>query len=133
MKRVPRLSKHSKERLVQRDDKVNSFAEAKKQATIAYRSGKTVGDFQRYPKFFSYLKNKNDQTKTCTLRIYHDNIYIWRGKSKTLITVHPIPDRYKEEMELMDKQEEGVVSEPDGTDDSNGPNEGTLDGSPNCL
>lgn len=101
---MPRLSKHSKIRLIERDKNVNFCREAKRTAAIAYNSGKTIGDFQRYPKFFAYLQNKNDQTRTCSIRVFHNNIYIWRGKSKTLVTVHPIPNRYLIEMAQIDDQ-----------------------------
>ena len=86
---MPRLSKHSKIRLVERDKDINFFREAKRAAATAYRSGKPIGDFQ-------------NQTNTCTIRIFHNIIYIWRGKTKTLVTAHCIPERYLQEMEEID-------------------------------
>lgn len=91
------VSKHSKERIVERTDGVNSFAEAKKLAKQAWRSGKTINHFQKCENFSNYLRTKRDQTRTCSIRVYKNNIYIWRGK-KTLVTVHPIPDRFIEEI-----------------------------------
>lgn len=96
------ITKHSKQRIVERTDGVNTFAEAKRLAKQARISGKTLNNFQKYPKFFSYLQNKKNQTNDCSIRIYRGCIYIWRGKTKTLVTAHPIPDRYIEEMEVVD-------------------------------
>lgn len=97
-----KMTRHSKERSIQRIAGCTSKAEAKKLAIVAKRSGKTINYYQRYEKFFSYLQNKKNQTNTCSIRIYRDNIYIWRGK-KTLVTVHPIPDRYIKEMEAANE------------------------------
>lgn len=96
-----KITKHSKQRIVERTEGVESFAEAKRLAKQAKRSGQTLNDFQMYPRFFSYLQAKKNQTNTCSLRIYRGNIYIWRGKD-TLVTAHPIPDRYIKEMEEID-------------------------------
>ena len=93
-----KITRHSKERLVQRDEKCENFAEAKKLAKQAKRSGATINQFQRFPKFFTYLQNKRNQTNTCSIRVYRGNIYIWQGKD-TLITAHPIPIRFIKEME----------------------------------
>ncbi len=98
-----KITKHSKERIVQRTNAV-SFTEAKKLARQAKISGKTINYFQRYPKFFSYLQNKRSQTNDCSVRVYQGNIYIWRGKTKSLVTAHPIPDRYIIEMEVIDNE-----------------------------
>lgn len=102
---MPRLTQHGKERIVERNDNVSSIADAKKIAKIAWRSGKERGAFQKYPKFFSYLANKQSQSNTCSIRVYKDNIYIWRGKNRSLVTSHPIPDRYKEEMDEINRKE----------------------------
>lgn len=98
-----RITRHSKERIVQRTDGCTSFAEAKKLAKQAKCSGATINQFQKFPRFFSYLQNKRNQTNTCSIRIYRGNIYIWRGKD-TLITAHPIPERYVKEMEAIDNE-----------------------------
>ena len=100
---MPRITAHSKERLIQRDENVNTVAEAKRTIKQAWTSGQTVGNFQRYPRFFSYLTNKRDQSNTCSIRVYHGNIYIWRGRNRSLVTAHPIPDRYIEEMRMIDE------------------------------
>lgn len=96
-----KITRHSKQRIVQRTEGCETFAEAKKLAKQVKRSGSTINEFQRYPHFFSYLQNKRNQTNTCSIRIYRGNIYIWRGKD-TLVTAHPIPDRYIKEMEEID-------------------------------
>ena len=101
------LSNHSKERSIERVEGIETVADAKRCAKQAYLYGKTLNNFISYPRFFSYLQNKKNQTRTCSIRIFKDNIYIWRGKgtNKTLITVHPIPDRYKQEMEVINNDE----------------------------
>lgn len=96
------ITKHSKERIVERTEGVDTFAEAKKVAKLAKACGKTINQFQKYPKFFAYLQNKRNQTNDCSIRIYRDCIFIWRGRTKSLVTAHPIPDRYLEEMKEMD-------------------------------
>jgi hypothetical protein len=101
---LSRVTKHSKQRIIERDTEVHNYAEAKKMAKQALASGKTIKDFQSYPKFSSYLRNKRDQTNDCSIRIYRGNIYIWRGKKKSLVTAHPIPDRYVEEMKVVNEK-----------------------------
>ena len=101
---MSRISNHSKERSKERVEGVKTNYDAKRFAKQAKVSGKPIGLFQKYPRFFSYLQNKNNQTRTTRIKIYKDNIYIWRGATQTLVTVHPIPDRYKKEMEEIDKQ-----------------------------
>lgn len=98
-----RITKHSKQRIIERDTGVNFVTEAKKVAKLAFRSGKTVGDFQKYPKFFNYLQAKTTQTRDCSVRVYRGNIYIWRGRRRSLVTAHPIPDRFHEELEALNK------------------------------
>ena len=95
------ITRHSKERIMQRTDGVRNFAEAKKLAKQAKISGKTLNYYQKCPKFFSYLQNKKNQTNDCSIRVYRGCIYIWRGKNKTLVTAHPIPDRYNDEIKSM--------------------------------
>ena len=92
------ITKHSKERIVQRMEGVTSFAEAKRVAKQARVSGKTIDFYNKCPRFFPYLQNKRNQTNDCSIRIYRGCIYIWRGKKKSLVTAHPIPDRYLEEV-----------------------------------
>ena len=96
-----KITRHSKQRIVERTDGVNSFDEAKRVAKQAKRSGQTINDFQRFPRFFAYLQAKKGQTNTCSIRVYRGNIYIWRGKN-TLVTVHPIPERYMVEMDNIE-------------------------------
>lgn len=101
---MPRISFHSKERSKERVDGVETNYDARRLAKQARSSGRTVDKFLKYPRFYSYLINKNNQTRTTSIRVFHDNIYIWRGASQTLVTVHPIPDRYKKEMEEIDSK-----------------------------
>lgn len=102
---MPRLTHHSKERIVERNETVSSIADAKRIAKIAWRSGKQRGEFLKYPKFFSYLANKQSRSNTCSIRVYKNNIYIWKGKNRSLVTSHPIPERYIEEMDEINRQE----------------------------
>lgn len=93
------LSKHSKERSVERVENVNCFAEAKRNAKIAYRAGKTISYYDSKPQFSAYLQSHTRTTNSSTIRVYKGNIYIWRGKHKTLTTVLSIPERFFEELE----------------------------------
>lgn len=94
---MAKITLHSKQRIIERTEGVTSFSEAKRLAKQAKRSGKTLNDFQQYPNFFKYLQNKKNQTNSCAIRVYRGNIYIWRGKD-ILVTAHPIPDRYLNEI-----------------------------------
>ncbi|MCM1217320.1 MAG: hypothetical protein NC548_22715 [Lachnospiraceae bacterium] len=96
------ITKHSKERIVERTESVDSFNEAKKVAKIAFTSGKTINNFQKYPRFFEYLQKKKSQTNDCSIRVYRGNIYIWKGRRHFLVTAHPIPDCFLEEMKEVD-------------------------------
>ena len=110
---MPRVTRHGKARLVQRDEAVDNFSEAKRTATIAWRSGSTINEYNIYPHFFEYLTNKKSQSNSCSIRIYRGNIYIWRGKknNRSLVTSHPIPDRYLAEMAEVDGKQEEVWQE----------------------
>lgn len=99
-----RITRHSKERIVQRDVAVESFAQAKRVAKQAYTAGKTIGHYQSCPKFHEYLRGKKAQTCNCSIRVYRGNIYIWRGKNRTLVTAHLIPDRFNNELEAMENK-----------------------------
>ena len=99
---MPSISDHAKQRSKERVDGVETNYDARRFAKQARQYGKTIASYQIYPRFFSYLQNKNNQTRTTKIRIYKNNIYIWRGTTQTLVTVHPIPDRYIKEMEVID-------------------------------
>ena len=96
---MTRISKHSKLRIIERDNDATSISEAKKIAKIAFNSGHPIGEYQKYPKFFAYLQKKNNQTYDCVVKIYRGNLYIWKSRKHKLVTVHPIPDRFIKEME----------------------------------
>lgn len=97
-----RTSYHARARIVQRDESANCHSDAKRLAKIAFRSGDTIDKYQKYPKFFAYLSKRRRESQTCRVRIYRENIYIWKGNQRTLITVHPIPDIFVKEMEEVD-------------------------------
>lgn len=105
-----RASDHAKDRIVERNDHIGNRAQAKKVAKIAFRTGQTINQFQKYPKFFNYLSSRRKESCTCRIRIYKDNIYIWKGRSKTLITCHPIPDRFVEEINEINQKEKEADS-----------------------
>lgn len=92
---------HSKNRIKERTEGCNSLAEAKRLAKQAKQSGDTINMYQRYPKFAAYLRRKKAQTNSCSIRIYRGNIYIWRGNG-ILMTAHPIPQKYLDEMKEID-------------------------------
>lgn len=98
-----RTSSHSRDRIVERDELAESRADAKKVAKTAYRKGATINQYQKYPKFFKYLQSRRGESASCSVRIYRDNIYIWKGSKKTLITCHPIPNRFLEEIAEVDE------------------------------
>lgn len=95
-----RITKHSKQRIIERDDGVNYISEAKKVAKLAFTAGKTIADYQKHVAFYEYLKRKKEQTHDCSLRVYRGNIYIWKGRKKSLVTAYPIPNRFKKELEI---------------------------------
>jgi len=97
-----RTSYHSRSRLVERNEDIRCHPEAKKLAKLAFKCGDTINNYQRYPQFFSYLSSRRNESITCRIRIYRGNIYIWKGNNKTLVTAHPIPDRFIKEMEEKD-------------------------------
>lgn len=97
-----RMTQHSKQRLVERDEGINTIAEAKRVAKQAFISGKTLGYFQKCPKFYKYLERKNNQTRECVVKVYRGNIYIWKSRRHNLVTVHSIPECFKEELENDD-------------------------------
>lgn len=99
-----RISFHAKKRLVQRDNNANCHTDAKKLAKIAFNSGDTINAYQKYPQFFAYLTRRRNESATCRIRIYHGNIYIWKGSKKTLVTAHPIPERFKEEIRSYEEK-----------------------------
>lgn len=98
-----RITRHGKQRIVERDEGVKSIAEAKQVAKLAFRSGKTINDFQKCKNFSRYLRYKASQTCECSVKVYRGNIYIWKGRQKSLITAYPIPERFHEELEAMNK------------------------------
>ena len=94
------ITTHAKERLQQRNEFVDTFTCAKRNAKVAFISGKCIHEVaKKYPKtaeWMSYKKDKNG--RTAKVRLYQDVLYLWKGKHNTLITVIPLPDRFKEEM-----------------------------------
>ena len=97
-----RTSYHARARIVERDESANCHNDAKKLAKIAFNSGDTINCYQKYPKFFAYLSYRRGESATCRVRVYRGNIYIWKGSKKTLVTAHPIPERFIKEMEEKD-------------------------------
>lgn len=96
-----RFTSHGKKRLIERDDNIESVIEAKRVAKQAFISGKPISDYRAYPDFFNYLKKKKNQCCDCSLRVYRNNIYIWKTRKHILVTVHPIPDRFQEGVSML--------------------------------
>lgn len=94
-----RASYHGKERLVQRLEEVNNFEDAKKMEAIAWHSGKTINHFQSYPRTYSYLRYKKNRTNECSIRVYRNNLFIWRGKKRKFVTAYPLPQALLDEIE----------------------------------
>lgn len=90
------VSHHSRQRLVERVDGINSVKDAKRMAKQAWISGKTVNNFCSYPTFCNYLERKRGPSQNSSIRVYRGNVFIWRGKSKTLVTAFPVPPKYTE-------------------------------------
>ena len=94
------ISKHSKERMIERISEITNIPDAKRMAKAARASGKLIGAYKNYPRFFTYLQKKKDKSTNNSVRVYRNCVYIWKGsKNKTLVTVFPIPERFLKEME----------------------------------
>lgn len=94
-----RITKHAKERIIERNELVNSVAMAERNAKIAFRSGITIGRVDKLsPELASYMRNKKHRNgSNSTIRIYQNNVYVWRGDNHRLVTAHPVPEYLKEE------------------------------------
>ena len=89
------MTRHSKKRLCQRSPEINTFADSRRYAIQAWRSGLTIGDFCKYPDFMDYLRRiKKKTSNTASIRVYRGLIYIWRGERSTLVTAYKIPYRF---------------------------------------
>lgn len=98
------ITRHSKSRIVERMDTISSFQEAKKVAKQAWSSGKTIDRFQGYPNLYNYLVQKANYSRSNSLRVYRNTIFIWRGKKHVLVTAYPIPENFQDEMRRKEKQ-----------------------------
>lgn len=97
-----RISAHSKQRIIERNQEIGNVAAAKREARQAHSQGSSPDKFRKFPKFYDYLLNKASRSNTCYVKVYHNNVYIWRGKkTKTLVTSYPIPKRYQEELGVI--------------------------------
>lgn len=89
-----RISNHGSQRIVERVKSINTKEQAKRLAKQALVSGKTIDKFVRHDAFFNYLSRRRHQSNSCSVRVFHDHIYIWRGKNKTLVTAYPVPEKF---------------------------------------
>lgn len=112
-----RITKHAKQRIKERNENVSSIAMAERNAKIAFRSGLTIGCVDKFSETLAeYMRNKKRRNgSNATIRIYQNNVYVWRGDNHRLVTVHPIPNIFKEEAEKVFRFEkeykEGVKNE----------------------
>lgn len=97
------ITKHAKERLVERNDSVNSFKMAERNAKIAFRSGYKIHQLARdFPRIAQWMQNKKDQNGgAAKVRLYQNNLYIWRSKANRLITVIPLCEDFQKELEKL--------------------------------
>lgn len=95
------ITQHSKQRLIERNDKVDNYENAKRNAKVAFNSGYCIHNLAescpRTADWMRYKKEKNG--RTARVRLYQNNLYLWRGQHKRLITVIPLPKVLREEVE----------------------------------
>lgn len=98
-----RITKHGMDRLIERDDEINSKRLAKRKAKIAFRSGLTIGELQRdYPGIAKYMASKKTgSNRVSSVRLYEDRLYIFRGREKRLITTYRMPQFLEGEMKKL--------------------------------
>ena len=100
------ITQHAKQRIVQRDDSVNTIAVAKRNAKIAYNSGYKIHELAGYcPHITAWMRRKKGQNgNDAKVRLYQNNLYIWRGKKKRLVTVLPLCENFQRELNEFNEQ-----------------------------
>lgn len=100
------ITQHAKQRIQERNDTINSVALAKRNAKIAYHSGYKIHQLAGYcPHITAWMRKKKGQNgNDAKVRLYQNNLYIWRGKKNRLITVLPLHEKHLEELKEAECQ-----------------------------
>ena len=100
------ITQHAKQRIQERNDSVTSAALAKRNAKIAYNSGYKIHELAGHcPHITAWMcKKKEKNGNDAKVRLYQNNLYIWRGKANRLITVIPLSEKLKEELKTAECQ-----------------------------
>ena len=81
---------------------VSRKTEALKLIKKASARGACIHSFKPYEKFYQYLIRKAGYDKR--VKVFGGYVFIFNGGSSRLITMYPIPERFKEEMKKNVKQ-----------------------------
>jgi hypothetical protein len=94
------ITKHAKERIKERNESIDSCHLAKRNAKIAYNSGYKIHELARdCPRIARWMQKKKDQNgNSAKVRLYQNNLYIWRSKANRLVTVIPLCKDFQEEL-----------------------------------
>ena len=94
------VTQHAKQRIQERNELVTSTALAKRNAKIAYNSGYKIHQLAGYcPHITAWMRKKKGQNgNDAKVRLYQDNLYIWKGKKNRLVTVIPLTEENKQEL-----------------------------------
>lgn len=84
-----RVSQHAKLRANQRLN-LSYKAERNKQFNKALKNGISYKSFGG--DFYNYLLKKKNKNKNTGIKVYNNNIYVYKGK--LIITVYPVPEKY---------------------------------------
>jgi hypothetical protein len=86
---------HGIKRIKERTD-LSRKTEALKLIKKASQRGASIHSFKAYKRFYRYLINRAGFDKR--VKVYAGYVFIFNGGSNRLITMYPIPERFKEEM-----------------------------------
>ena len=94
------VTQHAKQRIQERNELVSSAALAKRNAKIAYNSGYKIHQLAGHcPRITAWMRRKKGQNgNDAKVRLYQNNLYIWRGKKSRLVTVLPLYEELQEEL-----------------------------------
>ena len=95
------ITQHGKMRLVERNDKVDNYEAAKRNAKIAFNSGYCIHQLAEHcPRTADWMRCKKEKNgRTARVRLYQNNLYLWRGTHKNFITAIPLPKILRKEVE----------------------------------
>ena len=100
------ITQHAKQRIQERNDTIDSVALAKRNAKIAYHSGYKIYQLAGHcPHITAWMRKKKGQNgNDAKVRLYQNNLYIWKGKKNRLITVLPLHEKHLEELKEAECQ-----------------------------